>query len=249
MSKIIQFEQNLGKAHINYSTKPDWWDEDKVTFSKDYSITGKMNKHHLVKMIESTYTYHITDSTGVHIERSVSAFETAIMDKQVFLSRILSEIIPEVQERGANFEQQPVTNECTHGRKEKLPASGKRLGIAKNSDKVEITDADFVALVVCLSSLSTINRYLLPNNIQGQSVYIPKTLMVTSSGSQNSWNQFLVPVPNSIYSTRIVPESKSDMDFQGVPHPDVHIIWKLNCPILGHKIYMPHQCHLVIKYM
>ena len=97
--------------------------------------------------------------------------------------------------------------------KEKLPASGKKLGIAKNSDKVEITDTDVVALVVSLSSLSTINRYLLPSNIQGQSVYIPETLMVASSGSQNSWNQFLVPVPNPICSTRIVPESKSDMDF------------------------------------
>ena len=24
LSKIIRFEQNLGKAHINYTTKPDW---------------------------------------------------------------------------------------------------------------------------------------------------------------------------------------------------------------------------------
>ena len=44
LSKIIHFEQNLGKAHIDYSTKPDWWD-DKIQFSKDYSITGKMNKN------------------------------------------------------------------------------------------------------------------------------------------------------------------------------------------------------------
>ena len=214
----------MGKAHINYSTKPDWWDEDKVTFSRDYSIAGKMNKPHLVKMIESAYKYHVTDSTGVHIERSVSDFETAIVDKQVLLSRLLSEIVAGVQERGENFEQEPVTNECTHGRKEKLPASGKKKGIDRNSDKVEITDADVVALVVSLSSLSTINRYLLPNNIQGQSVYILETLTVASSGSQNSWNQFLVPVPNPISSTRIVPESKSDTDFQGVPHPAVHNI-------------------------
>ena len=54
------------------------------------------------------------------------------------------------------------------------------MGIDRNSDKVEITDADVVALVVSLSSLSTINRYLLPNNIQGQSVYIPETLTVSS---------------------------------------------------------------------
>ena len=79
-------------------------------------------------MIESAYKYHITDSTCVHIERSVSAFETAIMDKQVFLSRILSEIIPGVQERGANFEQQPVTNECTHGRKRKIACIWKKTG-------------------------------------------------------------------------------------------------------------------------
>ena len=96
----------MGKAHIDYSTKPDWWDEDKVTFSKDYPITGKMNKPHLVKMIESAYKYHVTESTGMYIERSVSAFETAIMDKQVFLSRLLSEIVPGVQERGANFKQE-----------------------------------------------------------------------------------------------------------------------------------------------
>ena len=96
----------------------------------------------------------------------------------------------------------------------------KKMGIDRNSDKVEITDADVIALVVSLSSLSTINRYLLPNNIQGQSVYIPETLTV-SSGSQHSWNQFLVLLPNPICSTRIVPESKSDTDFQGVPHPDV----------------------------
>ena len=25
LSKIIQFEQNLGKGHIDYSTKPEWW--------------------------------------------------------------------------------------------------------------------------------------------------------------------------------------------------------------------------------
>ena len=60
----------------------------------------------------------------------------------------------------------------------------------------------------------------MPNNIQGQSVYILETLTV-SSGSQNSQNQLLVPLPNPICSTRIVPESKSDTDFQGVPHPDV----------------------------
>ena len=111
-----------------------------------------------------------------------------------------------------------------HMVKRKIACIWKKLGIAKNSDKVEITDADVIALVVSLSSLSTINRYLLPNNIQGQSVYIPETLTVASSGSQNSQNQFLVPVPNPICSTRIVPESMSDMDFQGVPHPDVHNI-------------------------
>ena len=55
LSKIIQFEQNLGKAHIDYSTKPDWWD-DKIKFSKDYSITGKMNKPHLVEMVENLPT-------------------------------------------------------------------------------------------------------------------------------------------------------------------------------------------------
>ena len=45
-----------------------------------------------------------------------------------FFLKLLSEIIPGVQERGANFEQQPVTNECTCGGKEKLPASRKKTG-------------------------------------------------------------------------------------------------------------------------
>ena len=68
--------------------------DEKINFSKDYSITGKINKPHLVQMTESAYKYHITDSTGLHIERSQLAFEIAIMDKQEFFSRFLSEIIP-----------------------------------------------------------------------------------------------------------------------------------------------------------
>ena len=70
LSKIIRFEQNLGKAHIDFSTKPEWWDDDRIKFSKDYSITGKMNKPHLVQMVKSAYKYHVKDSTGLHSERS-----------------------------------------------------------------------------------------------------------------------------------------------------------------------------------
>ena len=85
LSKIIWFEQNLGKAHIDYSIIPDWWD-DKIKFSMDYSFTGKMNKPHLVQMVENAYKHLITDLIGLHIERSQLAFEIAVMDKMVVLS-------------------------------------------------------------------------------------------------------------------------------------------------------------------
>ena len=49
-----------------------------------------MNKPHLVQMVENAYNHHITDSTGLHIERSQLAFEITIMDKTVFISRFWS---------------------------------------------------------------------------------------------------------------------------------------------------------------
>ena len=124
----------MGKAYIDYSTKPDWWDE-KIKFSKDYSITGKMNKPHLVQMIESAYKYHITDSRGLHIERSQLAFEIAIMDKQEFLLRSLSEITPRIQERDANSKiQQPVDAiDCSEGKGIVCTSEGK-WGSAEKSD-------------------------------------------------------------------------------------------------------------------
>ena len=158
LSKIIQFEQNLGKAHIDYSTKPDWWDE-KIKFSKDYSITGKMNKPHLVQMTESAYKYHITDSTGLHIERSQLAFEIAIMDKQEFPLRFSSEITPRIQERGANSKiQQPVDAiDCSEGKGIVCTSEGK-WGSAEKSDiqdgQIKFTYAHIEALVASLSSLS-----------------------------------------------------------------------------------------------
>ena len=58
-----------------------------------------------------------------------------------------------------------------------------------------------------MASLSPINRHLLSNNIEGQRVYIPETVTVAySSSTQISRNQFLVPVPDPICSTRILPE-------------------------------------------
>ena len=83
-------------------------------------------------------------------------------------------------------------------------------GSSEKSDildgKIKITDAHIEAIVASLSSLSPINRYLLSNNIEGQGVYIPETVTVASSSSQISRNQFLVPVPDPICSTRIFPE-------------------------------------------
>ena len=209
LSKIIWFEQNLGKAHIDYSTKPEWWD-DKIIFSKDYSITGKMNKPHLVQMTEIAYKYHITDSTGLHIERSQLAFEIAIMDKQVFLSRFSSEIIPRIQERGANSEiKQSVDENFSEGKAVVCTSEGKQGSSEKSNildGKIKITDANIEAMVASLSSLSPINRFLLSNNIEEWGVYIPETVTVASSSSQISRNQFLVPVPDPICSTRIFPE-------------------------------------------
>ena len=204
LSKIVRLEQNLGKAHIDYSTKPDWWDE-KIKFSKDYSITGKMNKLHLVQMIENAYKHHVTDATGVHIERSQLALETAIMDKNVFLSKLFSDIVPSIQDRVTKSCQQQEPNEI-------VSIDEGRQGSVEKSDlhqgTLEIGDAETVAMVASLSSLSIINRYLLPHNqnlIQGR-VYIPETLTVpSSSSSQRTINKFMVPIPDPICSTRVVP--------------------------------------------
>ena len=89
-------------------------------------------------------------------------------------------------------------------------SEGKR-GSAEKSDiqdrQIKFTYAHIEALVASLSSLSPINRHLLSNNIEGQRVYIPETVMVASSSStQISRNQFLVPVPDPICLTRILPE-------------------------------------------
>ena len=62
-------------------------------------------------------------------------------------------------------------------------------------------------ITAIMASLSTINRYYLLNNIEGQRVYIPKTVTVASSSSapQTSRNRHIIPVPDPICSTRIVP--------------------------------------------
>ena len=85
-----------------------------------------MNKPHLVQMVENVYKHHITDSTGLHIERSQLAFEIAIMDKTVFHSRFMSEIMPRIQERGinSNLQQELVKNvSIADGRQESVEKS------------------------------------------------------------------------------------------------------------------------------
>ena len=98
--------------------------------------------------------------------------------------------------------QEPVENESI--------ADGRQGSVDKSDlheGHVEINDAETVAMV---ASLSTINRYLVHDNqnlLQGR-VDIPETVMVTSSSSQSARNQFLVPIPDPICSTRVVPEGK-----------------------------------------
>ena len=206
LSKIVRLEQNLGKAHIDYSTKPAWWDEQ-IKFSKDYSITGKMNKPHLVQMVENAYKHHITDSTGLHIERSQLAFEIAIVNKTVFLSRFISAIVPTIQDRVSNSNQQQKPHENVS------IADGKQESVEKSDShgkEIISGDVETIAMVASLSSLSIINQYLLPDNqnlIQGR-VYIPETLTVASSSSPSKRNKFLIPIPDPICSTRVLPVAK-----------------------------------------
>ena len=72
LSKIIRLEQNLGKVHIDYTIKPKWWDNS-ITFSNQYSVTGKMNKENFVSLLRNAYAYHGNTSSNLHnlhIERS-----------------------------------------------------------------------------------------------------------------------------------------------------------------------------------
>ena len=156
-------------------------------------------------MIESAYKYHITDSTRLHIERSQLAFEIAIMDKQVFLSRFLSEIIPRIQDRGehSKIQQQSPVQPVSEVTKVVCTSEGQW----ETAERSNLHDADITAILASLSYLSTINRYYLPNNIEGQRVYIPETVTVasSSSASQTSRNRHIIPVPDPICSTRIAP--------------------------------------------
>ena len=140
-----------------------------------------MNKPHLVEMVENAYKHHITDSTGLHIERFQLAFEIAIMDKTLFLSRFISEIVPRIQEtiNNSSIQQKSVST-----------ADGRWVSVEKSDVhevQVESNDAEIVAMIASLSSFSTINRYLSPDNpnlLQGR-VYIPETVMVASSSKKH----------------------------------------------------------------
>ena len=153
-------------------------------------------------MIENAYKNPITDSTGLHIERSQLCFEIAIIDKSVFLSKFVSEIIPKIMGKGTNSNQEQYPLSTDDGRQRSLEMSN------LNKGQVKSTHAEIVAMLVSLLSC-TINRYLLPDNqnlLQGR-VYIPETVMVASSPSSKiTRNQFLVPIPDPICSTRIVSE-------------------------------------------
>ena len=112
------------------------------------------------------------------------------MDKMVFVSRFLSENVPKIQERdvNSNLQQEPVENvSITDERQERV-------------EKSDLPDVETIVMVTSLSSLSIINRYLVPHNqnlLQGR-VYIPETVTVASSSSSqpqgiNSLLLFLIP--------------------------------------------------------
>ena len=73
LSKIIRMEQNLGKAHIDYTDRPKWWDMS-VEFSNDYSVSAKMTKVDIVRQLKKAYQYYMLnsfDQSILLIERSI----------------------------------------------------------------------------------------------------------------------------------------------------------------------------------
>ena len=115
--------------------------------------------------------------------------------------------MPRIHERGANsnLQQEPVENVSIA---EEIQESVLKSDL--HEGQVEIADAETIAMVTSLSSLSTVSQYLAPDNqnlLQGR-VYIPETVMVASSPSQSTRNQFIVPIPDPICSTRVVPVGK-----------------------------------------